>query len=51
MRVKAVWKPHEEWGTVSSPPTTPGSAHADTISHFTPTGEPDAPYESYGRHI
>ena len=40
MRVKAVWKPHEEWGST-----------ADTISHFTPTSEPDAPYESYGRHI
>jgi uncharacterized protein len=40
MRVKAVWKPREEWGTT-----------ADTISHFAPTGEPDAPYESYARHL
>jgi uncharacterized OB-fold protein len=40
MRVKAVWKPREEWAST-----------ADTISHFTPTGEPDAPYEAYGRHI
>jgi uncharacterized protein len=40
MRVKAVWKPHEEWGST-----------ADTISHFTPTGEPDAAYETYGKHI
>jgi uncharacterized OB-fold protein len=40
MRVKAVWKPREEWGST-----------ADTISHFTPTGEPDAAYETYGRHI
>jgi uncharacterized OB-fold protein len=40
MRVKAVWKPREEWGST-----------ADTISHFTPTGEPDAPYETYGKHI
>ena len=40
MRVKAVWKPREEWGTT-----------ADTISHFAPTGEPDAPYENYARHL
>jgi hypothetical protein len=40
MRVRAVWRPREEW-----------TARADTISHFTPTGEPDAPYESYARHI
>jgi uncharacterized protein len=40
MRVKAVWKPRAEWGST-----------ADTISHFAPTGEPDAPYETYGRHI
>jgi uncharacterized OB-fold protein len=36
MRVKAVWKPREEWGTA-----------VGNISHFTPSGEPDAPYESY----
>jgi uncharacterized OB-fold protein len=40
MRVRAVWKPREEWGST-----------ADTISHFTPTGEPDALYENYARHL
>jgi uncharacterized OB-fold protein len=40
MRVKAVWKPRAEWAST-----------ADTISHFTPTGEPDASYETYARHI
>jgi uncharacterized protein len=40
MRVRAVWKPPEEWGTTS-----------ENISHFEPTGEPDAPYESYARHL
>jgi uncharacterized protein len=38
MRVRAVWKPPEERGTATA-----------SISHFTPTGEPDADYESYGR--
>jgi uncharacterized OB-fold protein len=36
MRVKAVWKPREEWGTTTG-----------NISHFTPSGEPDAPQETY----
>ena len=40
MRVRAVWKPPGEWGTTS-----------ENISHFEPTGEPDAPYESYARHL
>jgi uncharacterized protein len=40
MRVKAVWKPRDEWGT------TP-----ENIDHFRPTGESDAPYESYARHL
>ena len=40
MRVKAVWRPREEWITT-----------ADPLSHFTPTSEPDAPYETYGRHL
>jgi uncharacterized protein len=40
MRVRAVWKPPEEWGTTS-----------ENISHFEPAGEPDAPYESYARHL
>jgi uncharacterized OB-fold protein len=40
MRVVAVWKPRAEWGT--SP---------QNIDHFRPTGEPDAPYESYAHHL
>ena len=36
MRVEAVWKPREEWGTT-----------IENISHFAPTGEPDADYETY----
>jgi uncharacterized protein len=40
MRVAAVWKPRAEWGT--SP---------ENIDHFQPTGEPDAPYESYAHHL
>lgn len=40
MRVKAVWKPREEWGTT-----------IENISHFSPTGEPDADYESYRVHL
>lgn len=40
MRVRAVWKPAAEWGTT-----------AENISHFEPTGEPDAPYDSYARHL
>jgi uncharacterized protein len=40
MRVRAVWRPREEWGTT-----------AENISHFEPTGEPDAPYESYAHHL
>ena len=40
MRVRAVWRPHEEWGTT-----------AQHISHFAPAGEPDAPYETYARFI
>jgi uncharacterized protein len=40
MRVKAVWKPREEWGTT-----------AENISHFAPTGDPDAPYDTYARHL
>ena len=31
MRVRAVWKPREEWGTT-----------IENILHFEPTGEPDA---------
>ena len=40
MRVKAAWKPRAEWGTT-----------LENITHFEPTGEPDAPYESYAHHL
>jgi uncharacterized protein len=40
MRVEAVWKPREQWGTT-----------LENIDHFRPTGEPDAPYESYAHHL
>jgi len=40
MRVAAVWRPRELWGT------TP-----ENIEYFRPTGEPDAPFESYARHL
>jgi uncharacterized OB-fold protein len=40
MRVKAVWKPRDEWGTT-----------IENISHFEPTGEPDADYETYRIHL
>jgi uncharacterized protein len=40
MRVRAAWRPPEEWDTT-----------AENISHFAPAGEPDAPYETYARFI
>jgi uncharacterized OB-fold protein len=40
MRVKAAWRPREQWGTT-----------IENIDHFQPTGEPDAPYESYAHHL
>jgi len=40
MRVKAVWKPQEEWGL-----------GIDNIEHFRPTGEPDAEYDTYKHHL
>ncbi|MCW2782536.1 MAG: DNA-binding protein [Marmoricola sp.] len=40
MRVKAVWKPRDEWGTT-----------IENISHFEPTGEPDADYDTYKQHL
>ena len=40
MRVSAVWKPREEWGLT-----------LENIDHFQPADEPDAPYESYARHL
>ena len=40
MRVEAVWRPRDEWGTT-----------IENIAHFRPTGEPDADYESYRMHL
>jgi uncharacterized OB-fold protein len=40
MRVRAFWKPRHMWGT------TP-----ENIDHFFPTGEPDAPYQTYAQHL
>jgi uncharacterized OB-fold protein len=40
LRVEAVWRPREEWTT--SP---------QNIDHFRPSGEPDAPFESYAHHL
>ncbi|HKS47560.1 MAG TPA: OB-fold domain-containing protein [Amycolatopsis sp.] len=40
MRVRAAWKPREEWGTT-----------LENVHHFEPTGEPDAPYESFAHHL
>jgi uncharacterized OB-fold protein len=40
MRVRAVWRPREEWDTT-----------AENISHFAPAGEPDAAYETYARFM
>ncbi|MEV6236123.1 OB-fold domain-containing protein [Lentzea sp. NPDC051838] len=40
MRVEAVWKPRDEWG-----PTM------QNIDHFKPSGEPDAPFDSYSQHL
>ena len=40
MRVKAVWKPRDEWGTT-----------IENISHFAPTDEPDADYDTYKQHL
>jgi uncharacterized OB-fold protein len=40
MRVRAVWKPREEWGTT-----------IENIDHFSPTGEPDADYDTYKHHL
>jgi uncharacterized OB-fold protein len=40
MRVRAVWRPRDQWGTTS-----------ENIDHFEPTGEPDAPYESYAHQL
>ena len=40
MRVRAVWKPRDDWGTT-----------IENISHFAPTGEPDADYDTYRQHL
>jgi uncharacterized OB-fold protein len=40
MRVEAAWKPRDEWGTT-----------LENIGHFRPTGEPDAPYDTYAGHL
>jgi uncharacterized OB-fold protein len=40
MRVAAVWRPRDQWGTT-----------VENIDHFRPAGEPDAPYESYAHHL
>ncbi len=40
MRVEAVWKPREEWGTT-----------IENISHFRPLDEPDADYATYKQHL
>ncbi|MEU3270775.1 Zn-ribbon domain-containing OB-fold protein [Saccharomonospora sp. NPDC006951] len=40
MRVRAAWRPREEWST-----------SLENIAHFEPTGEPDAPYESFAHHL
>lgn len=40
MRVEAVWEPEETWG----PSLT-------NIRHFRPSGEPDAPYESFKEYL
>jgi hypothetical protein len=40
MRVKAQWRPREEWDTTLR-----------NIDHFRPTGEPDAPFESYAEYL
>ena len=37
MRVRAVWRPDAEWGK--------------NIDHYEPSGEPDAPFESYANHL
>jgi uncharacterized OB-fold protein len=40
MRVKAVWKPQDEW-----------TFSLENIDHFAPTGEPDAEYDTYKQHL
>jgi uncharacterized OB-fold protein len=40
MRVRAVWRPREDWTT-----------SLENIDHFEPSGEPDAPFETYSQHL
>ncbi|MGB3698686.1 MAG: OB-fold domain-containing protein [Gordonia sp. (in: high G+C Gram-positive bacteria)] len=40
MRVKAVWRPEAEWDHTMR-----------NVSHFAPSGEPDADFESYRNHL
>ncbi len=40
MRVQAVWKPRDEW-----------TYSLENIDHFAPTGDPDADYDTYKRHL
>ena len=40
MRVKAVWKPREEW-----------EMSLENIDHFEPADEPDADYDTYQHHL
>jgi len=40
MRVEAVWKPREEW-----------EFGLQNVTHFRPTGEPDADYETFKEHL
>jgi uncharacterized protein len=40
MRVRAAWKPRDKWWT-----------SLENIDHFEPTGEPDAPYETFAHHL
>ena len=40
MRVKAVWRPREEWGTT-----------LENITWFEPTGEPDADYDTFKAYL
>lgn len=40
MRVRAKWKPRQDWGTT-----------LENIDHFRPTDERDAPFESYAHHL
>ena len=40
MRVKAVWKPREQW-----------TYSLENIDHFEPTGDPDADFATYQHHL